>query len=180
MAVLEAQGSGGTHTPPSSPAPFAVQMPGSASDLARLEDRMQALARRALQVFGYGSFRPGQEDVIRAVLQGKDSLVIMPTGGGKSLCYQLPALELDGLTLVVSPLIALMKDQSDKLTAHGVEVLRLDSTLTPRAEIATLSRLGEGQSKIAYVTPERLMDPEFRCEHIRAVKLFAAPRRVAA
>ncbi|MCC6995403.1 MAG: RecQ family ATP-dependent DNA helicase [Deltaproteobacteria bacterium] len=134
---------------------------------------MQDLASRALSVFGYGSFRPGQEDVLRAVLCGKDALVIMPTGGGKSLCYQLPALELDGLTLVVSPLIALMKDQSDKLTAHGVEVLRLDSTLSPRAELATLSRLGEGMSKIAYVTPERLMDPEFRAELSRAkVSLF--------
>ena len=182
MAVLDAQGIGSS---PAASAQVPFPAPGaprgesepasetSAAGLAALEDRMQDLASRALSVFGYGSFRPGQEDVLRAVLCGKDALVIMPTGGGKSLCYQLPALALDGLTLVVSPLIALMKDQSDKLTAHGVEVLRLDSTLSPRAELATLSRLGEGMSKIAYVTPERLMDPEFRAELSRAkVSLF--------
>src|SRR5690349_805841 len=138
-----------------------------------IEARMQSLADRARTVFGFDSFRPGQEDVILSVLKGRDALVVMPTGGGKSLCYQLPALELPGLTLVVSPLIALMKDQSDKLMSHGVEVLRLDSTLTPRAEEHALERMAEGQTKLAYVTPERLMDPSFRAELSRAkVSLF--------
>src|SRR5438477_10847844 len=87
------------------------------------------LLERARARFGISFFRPGQELTIRNVLDGVDTLAIMPTGGGKSLCYQLPALELPGTTLIVSPLIALMKDQYDKLEVLGVEVLRLDSTL---------------------------------------------------
>ena len=90
------------------------------------------------QVFGYSSFRPGQKEVIEAVLAGRDCVGVMPTGAGKSLCYQLPALELPGVTLVVSPLIALMKDQHDKLVELGIDVLRLDSTLSPRDEQAAL------------------------------------------
>ena len=89
--------------------------------------------------FGYESFRPLQEEVIESVLRGQDTLVIMPTGGGKSLCYQLPALRLDGLTLVVSPLIALMKDQVDALRANGVPAEFINSTLT-YAEIARVQR----------------------------------------
>ena len=96
------------------------------------------------------------------MLAGIDTLAIMPTGAGKSLCYQLPALELDGVTLVVSPLIALMKDQHDKLAELNIEVLRLDSTLSPRDEQAALSRLAENRPCIAYVTPERLGEPRFR------------------
>ena len=87
------------------------------------------------------AFRPGQALAIRNVLAGIDTLAIMPTGAGKSLCYQLPALELDGVTLVVSPLIALMKDQHDKLAELDIDVLRLDSTLSPRDEQAALARL---------------------------------------
>jgi ATP-dependent DNA helicase RecQ len=112
--------------------------------------------------FGISAFRPGQALAIRNVLAGTDTLAIMPTGGGKSLCYQLPALELPGITLVVSPLIALMKDQHDKLEHLGIDVLRLDSTLTPREEAAALARLISGVPCIAYVTPERLSDPRFR------------------
>ncbi|MFN0247635.1 MAG: RecQ family ATP-dependent DNA helicase [Kofleriaceae bacterium] len=112
--------------------------------------------------FGISEFRPGQALAIRNVLAGIDTLAIMPTGAGKSLCYQLPALELPGVTLVVSPLIALMKDQHDKLDSLHIEVLRLDSTLSPRDEAATLSRLSENRPCIAYVTPERLGEPRFR------------------
>ncbi len=87
-------------------------------------------ARRTLaEVFGFDRFREGQERVISALLEGRSSLAIFPTGGGKSLCYQLPALLLDGLTVVVSPLIALMKDQVDDLTRRGVAAARLDSSL---------------------------------------------------
>lgn len=120
--------------------------------------------------FGISAFRPGQALAIRNVLAGTDTLAIMPTGGGKSLCYQLPALELPGITLVVSPLIALMKDQHDKLEQLGIDVLRLDSTLTPREEAAALERLSSGIPCIAYVTPERLTDPRFR-ERLALVKV---------
>ncbi len=112
--------------------------------------------------FGISEFRPGQALAIRNVLAGIDTLAIMPTGAGKSLCYQLPALELPGVTLVVSPLIALMKDQHDKLDHLHIEVLRLDSTLSPRDEATALARLSENRPCIAYVTPERLGEPRFR------------------
>ncbi len=112
--------------------------------------------------FGIRAFRPGQALTIRNVMAGIDTLAIMPTGAGKSLCYQLPALELSGVTLVVSPLIALMKDQHDKLVELGIDVVRLDSTITPREEAAALARLTEPTPCIAYVTPERLTDPRFR------------------
>jgi ATP-dependent DNA helicase RecQ len=135
-----------------------------------VEERMLALGRRW---FGIQAFRPGQSLTIRNVLAGVDSLAIMPTGGGKSLCYQLPALELEGITLVVSPLIALMKDQHDKLAELGIEVVRLDSTLSPRDEAAALERLQNGRPCVAYVTPERLGDPGFRQPLSRArVALF--------
>nr|HEX4318880.1 ATP-dependent DNA helicase RecQ [Kofleriaceae bacterium] len=120
--------------------------------------------------FGITHFRPGQALAIRNVLAGIDTLAIMPTGAGKSLCYQLPALELPGVTLVVSPLIALMKDQHDKLAELDIEVLRLDSTLSPRDEQAALSRLSENRPCIAYVTPERLGEPRFR-ERLAAVRV---------
>ncbi|HUS29354.1 MAG TPA: ATP-dependent DNA helicase RecQ [Kofleriaceae bacterium] len=120
--------------------------------------------------FGINSFRPGQALAIRNVLAGIDTLAIMPTGAGKSLCYQLPALELDGVTLVVSPLIALMKDQHDKLAELDIDVLRLDSTLSPRDEAAALARLAEPKPCIAYVTPERLGEPRFR-DHLASVKV---------
>src|SRR5579862_2271660 len=124
-----------------------------------IDAHMLELARRRFHI---SAFRPGQALAIRNVLAGIDTLAIMPTGAGKSLCYQLPALELPGVTLVVSPLIALMKDQHDKLHELQIEVLRLDSTLSPRDEQAALSRLSENRPCIAYVTPERLGEPRFR------------------
>ena len=114
------------------------------------------------QHFGYETFRPLQEEIIGSVLRGQDTLVIMPTGGGKSLCYQLPALRLGGLTLVVSPLIALMKDQVDALRANGVPAEFINSTLT-YAEIARVQRRAQqGDLKILYLAPERLALPDFR------------------
>jgi ATP-dependent DNA helicase RecQ len=85
------------------------------------------------QYFGFDGFRPLQEDIITHVLSGRDTCVIMPTGSGKSLCYQLPALAFDGITLVISPLIALMKDQVDALRANGVQATCINSTLSPDA-----------------------------------------------
>ncbi|HEY6174686.1 MAG TPA: DEAD/DEAH box helicase, partial [Kofleriaceae bacterium] len=137
------------------------------SQATAIDARMLDLGKRR---FGISAFRPGQALAIRNVLAGIDTLAIMPTGAGKSLCYQLPALELDGVTLVVSPLIALMKDQHDKLAELDIEVLRLDSTLSPRDEAAALSRLSENRPCIAYVTPERLGEPRFR-ERLAAVRV---------
>ena len=119
-------------------------------------------ARRTLrEVFGYDSWRPGQERAIASLLAGRSSLAIFPTGGGKSLCYQLPALLLDGLTVVVSPLIALMKDQVDDLTRRGVAAARLDSSLAPSEARRVRADLASGRLKILYVAPERLASERF-------------------
>ncbi|MCG8418591.1 MAG: RecQ family ATP-dependent DNA helicase [Proteobacteria bacterium] len=157
------------HGPPGDPAAGAAAADKAAAAAAfdKLERRMLGLGA---QWFGICEFRPGQSLAIRNVLAGMDTLAIMPTGGGKSLCYQLPALDLPGVTLVVSPLIALMKDQHDKLRELGIQVLRLDSTLSPRDENAALARLAEGRPCIAYVTPERLGEPRFR-ERLRQVNV---------
>ncbi|HVJ45682.1 MAG TPA: DEAD/DEAH box helicase, partial [Luteolibacter sp.] len=112
--------------------------------------------------FGFGEFRGGQEKVIRILLDGRPSLAVFPTGGGKSLCYQLPALLLDGTTLVVSPLIALMKDQVDRLKNRGIAAERLDSTLDAVEQAGILRRLSAGEVKLLYVSPERLANPKFR------------------
>ncbi len=112
--------------------------------------------------FGFDQFRPLQEEIIRCVMAQKDAFVLMPTGGGKSLCFQLPALKMPGVTLVISPLIALMKDQVDALKADGIPAAFINSTLT-RAEIEeiqTEARLGK--IKILYAAPERLIMPEFQ------------------
>lgn len=112
--------------------------------------------------FGYDRFRPLQEEIIDAVLSKRDTLVLMPTGGGKSLCYQLPALKFDGVTLVVSPLIALMKDQVDALKANGVSAEFINSTLT-FSEIGKIqARARQGKIKIIYLAPERLVTSNFR------------------
>ena len=93
-------------------------------------DTREQAARILKEKFGFPGFLPGQEAAIHAILEGRDVLVVMPTGGGKSLCYQLPALVLEGLTVVVSPLIALMKDQVDALTSRGVPATAINSTRT--------------------------------------------------
>ncbi|MBV8074397.1 MAG: RecQ family ATP-dependent DNA helicase [Candidatus Eremiobacteraeota bacterium] len=112
--------------------------------------------------FGFASFNPGQEDVITRVVAGQDTLAILATGAGKSLCYQLPALLLEGTTVVVSPLIALMKDQLDMLRERGVtEVVALNSTLSEEQEAAAVARVERGEIKIVFVTPEKLEDERF-------------------
>lgn len=112
--------------------------------------------------FGYDKFRPLQEEIIKNVLNLKDSFVLMPTGGGKSLCYQLPALKFDGLTLVVSPLIALMHDQVTALRANGVEAEFINSTLLFEDKIRIKQSIVQGRTKILYVAPERLALQVFR------------------
>ena len=113
------------------------------------------------QQFRLDSFRPGQRAVVDALLQGRSALAIFPTGGGKSLCYQLPALLLDGLTLVVSPLIALMKDQVDALQRLGIAAERLDSSLDGDQVRALYDRLQRAEIKLLYVSPERLKNERF-------------------
>src|SRR3954451_11210044 len=113
-------------------------------------------ARAALQKhFGYPAFRPGQEAAVESVLAGRDTLVVLPTGGGKSLCYQVPALMLPKLTVVLSPLISLMKDQVDALTARGLPATFINSTLTSSQISDRLSRAIRGDVKLLYVAPER-------------------------
>jgi len=106
--------------------------------------------------FGYDSFRMNQSPAIEAVLAGKDCVLLMPTGGGKSLCFQIPALMSDGLTLVVSPLIALMKDQVDALVNNGIEAAFLNSTQTGKEQVEVFEKIRQGNLKLLYVAPERL------------------------
>jgi len=106
--------------------------------------------------FGYDSFRLHQEEIINRTLEGKDSVVLMPTGGGKSICYQIPAIVQDGLTIVVSPLIALMKDQVQSLIANGVSAAFLNSSLTSSQESEVLKRIKNQEYRILYVAPERV------------------------
>ncbi|MFA4831626.1 MAG: DEAD/DEAH box helicase, partial [Patescibacteria group bacterium] len=112
--------------------------------------------------FGYDEFKPLQEEIIKTVLNRQDCLVLMPTGGGKSLCYQLPALKFDGITVVISPLIALMKDQVDALKANGIAAEFVNSSL-PGGEIARICQEARsGKVKILYLAPERLALPRFK------------------
>ena len=121
-----------------------------------------ACAREALRTyFGYDFFRPGQEEVISSILSGRDVLAVMPTGAGKSICYQIPAVLLGGLTLVVSPLISLMGDQVRSLKEAGIRGSYLNSTLTPRQQEVVMARAIAGWYDIIYVAPERLSDQRF-------------------
>jgi ATP-dependent DNA helicase RecQ len=113
------------------------------------------------QHFGHSQFRPGQEQVAEALLAGRSALAIFPTGGGKSLCYQLPALHLPGLTLVISPLIALMKDQVEALRAKGIAAARLDSTLSTEEVAGVFESMRNGDLKLLYIAPERLLSENF-------------------
>ena len=122
---------------------------------------MRTLTRSLRRTFGLDALRPGQAEVIRSVLGGRDTLAIMPTGAGKSLCYQLPALHLEGTTIIVSPLIALMKDQTDKLRELGLEAVQVNSTVTGRIEAEVLRRIGEDRSDFVFTTPERMAEPAF-------------------
>lgn len=120
------------------------------------------LRERLREHFGFSAFRPGQVDAVRAAMAGRDTLVVMPTGSGKTLCFQLPALELVGTTVVVSPLIALMKDQADQLHGRGVTVAAINSTLSASEMRAAEAGIAEGRHEFVYTTPERIARPEFR------------------
>ncbi|KMK76713.1 ATP-dependent DNA helicase [Alkalihalobacillus pseudalcaliphilus] len=122
-----------------------------------MEDALKALN----QYYGYDTFRGGQAKVIELVLNRQDVLTIMPTGSGKSVCYQIPALLADGITVVISPLISLMKDQVDSLTQTGIQGTYLNSTLSRKEEMDRLNKLEKGEFKLVYVAPERLRHPDF-------------------
>ncbi|TGG92897.1 RecQ family ATP-dependent DNA helicase [Natronospirillum operosum] len=126
-----------------------------------MDSTQQQVQHHLQNTFRLSAFRPGQQDVINTLLAGRSALAIFPTGGGKSLCYQLPALMLDGLTLVVSPLIALMKDQVDALNALGVPAARLDSSRTGEEVQAIYQSMDQGELKLLYVAPERLANERF-------------------
>src|ERR1700724_2333590 len=128
--------------------------------------------RRAVlkSAFGYDKFRPGQEAAVSAILAGRDTVVVLPTGGGKSLCFQVPALLFPGLTVVVSPLISLMKDQVDALTARGLPAAFIHSTLTSSQIADRLARAQRAELKLLYVAPERF-DFGTAAERLRAARV---------
>src|SRR6478672_93872 len=129
--------------------PFTMQTP--TNDLLRL----------LKQSFGFDSFRPLQEEIIRDALADRDVFALLPTGAGKSLCFQLPSLARPGLTVVISPLISLMKDQVDALTASGVSATFLNSTVNANEIGSRMLDLREGKYRLLYVAPERAMLPGF-------------------
>src|SRR6476619_5841948 len=127
-----------------------------------------------LEQFGYSQFRPGQHEVISALCESGAALAVFPTGGGKSLCYELPALMWPGVTLVVSPLIALMKNQIDYLRSHGIAAARMDSSLTEDEAKEANSQLKSGGLKLLYVAPERFNNERFlETMRRRPIALFA-------
>ncbi|MDE6326220.1 MAG: RecQ family ATP-dependent DNA helicase, partial [Duncaniella sp.] len=121
---------------------------------ADIESRATALLRR---FYGYSSFRPMQLDIITAVTMRRDCVVLMPTGGGKSICYQIPAMMADGVAIVISPLIALMKDQVAALTANGIPAAAVNSMQSDTENREILEQLATGRIKILYISPERLL-----------------------
>jgi ATP-dependent DNA helicase RecQ len=131
-----------------------------------LDDAQSALERH----FGFSRFREGQADVIEAVLAGQDVIVVMPTGGGKSLCYQLPAMLFPGVTLVVSPLIALMKDQVDALGARDIAATYINSSLSYDDQLARLRGMSRGQYRLVYIAPERFRNARF-VESLKGCKI---------
>src|SRR5690349_4416357 len=125
--------------------------------MPQLEEATGALRKH----FGFDDFREGQREVISTILSGKDAVVVMPTGSGKSLCYQLPAMMMSGATLVVSPLIALMKRQLDALRPRGLPATFINSAISDAEHRSRIAALRRGQYKLVYVAPERFRSPPF-------------------
>src|SRR5215510_10232989 len=134
-----------------------MSMPERDSQRMSSPDLAAALKRH----FGFDSFRPGQESIVRDALAGRDLLAIMPTGGGKSLCFQLPAVLQPGITLVISPLIALMQDQVRLLQDNGIPATYINSSLESSEVSARLRGAAQGEYKLLYLAPERLLQPGF-------------------
>ena len=123
--------------------------------------------------FGYNSFREHQEEIIRHIMQGHDALVLMPTGGGKSICYQIPALTMSGTAIIISPLISLMKDQVESLRANGIEAEALNSGNTPETDVIIRRKCMSGSLKLLYISPEKVLSEiDYLLSHIR-ISLFA-------
>jgi superfamily II DNA helicase RecQ len=134
-----------------------------------------ALTAKLREHFGFRRFRPGQEAAVRAALAGRDTLVLMPTGSGKSLCFQLPSLEMEGSTIVVSPLISLMKDQTDALERKGHNVVAINSGLTTRQRHDAEEAIVQGEKDFVYTTPEQLANRDFRAVlKLTPIDLFVA------
>ena len=132
-------------------------------DMGSRRDGGIGLQKRSVlkEYFGYDSFRPGQEELIDKCLQGRDVLGIMPTGAGKSICYQVPAMMFEGISLVISPLISLMQDQVEALIQAGIPAAYLNSSLSPSQFRKALAFARQGRYKLIYVAPERLLTPDF-------------------
>ena len=132
-------------------------------------DIFEALRRH----FGYNSFRENQEEIIRHILQGNDALVLMPTGGGKSICYQIPALTMPGTAIIISPLISLMKDQVETLRANGIEAEALNSGNDPSVDLVIRRKCLQGTIKLLYISPEKLLSElDYLLSHMQ-ISLFA-------
>ncbi len=138
--------------------PSALATTSTNKPTGSLPDRFYSLLR---ETWGFESLRPSQHAAIESILEGRDTLVVMPTGGGKSLCYQAPAIFKGGMTIVVSPLIALMKDQVDSLKQVGVNAIRIDSTLTASEKRDAAQNIRSGQVRMLFVSPERLANQDF-------------------
>ena len=122
-----------------------------------MKDIQQALAK----YWGYNDFLPLQKEAMAGLGRGQDCILVLPTGGGKSLCYQAPAMAADGLAVVVSPLISLMKDQVDALIECGVSAMRLDSSMSAQEQTETLNTIRQNDVKLLYLSPERLLTDGF-------------------
>jgi len=148
--------------------------------MANNGDLMENAKKILLEVFGHSGFRPLQEEAVRAALEGRDVGLVLPTGGGKSLCYQLPALMREGVTVVVSPLLALMQDQVRALKLQGVAAEMLGSMQSAQERGETLWRLERGEVKLLYVAPERLLSDRFLSTLERLpVEGFVSTKRTA-
>src|SRR6185436_14580905 len=143
---------------PSAAAHVSV-VPAKAAPPRELSPRLQEGVQKARELLRIRDLRPGQAEIMESVLAGKDTLAIMPTGSGKSLCYQIPSLVLEGPTLVVSPLLALIEDQTTKLQAAGIAVARIDSTRTAKERAADLEAVREGKIRLILITPESVNSP---------------------
>src|ERR1700683_1502308 len=121
---------------------------------------LDAAHRILRKTFGFDAFRPGQDEIVAAILEGSDVLAVMPTGSGKSLCYQLPALLRDGLTVVVSPLIALMRNQVAQLRGYGIAAAALNSANHYQENQLIHAQIERGDLRLAYIAPERLARPD--------------------